>query len=199
MTVHQAQGMTVDRAVLDLTERDFAVGLSYVAVLRVKTLCGILFKQPFDYERFKIRPSETVKARNADRERRSTQHRGAQNFQDFASNFIFLSIFLVKQNALQPTILSRIMGVRFIKYPADLHELWPQEMGQICTHSQGASLGCERSSRAFWVPILRLSGSVVVNPQDPNALIELQFHMLDEGLNHADKARMGHSSMSKRG
>ena len=74
----------MDRAVLDLTERDFAVGLSYVAVSRVKTLGGILFKQSFDYERFKARPLETVKARNADRERRSTQHLGTQNVQDLA-------------------------------------------------------------------------------------------------------------------
>ena len=52
ITVHKAQGITVDRAVLNLTERDFTAGLSYVAVSRVKTLQGILFEEPFDYERF---------------------------------------------------------------------------------------------------------------------------------------------------
>ncbi|KAH0826840.1 hypothetical protein AYO21_07253 [Fonsecaea monophora] len=82
ITVHKAQGMTVERAVLDLTERDFAAGLSYVAVSRVKTLSGILFKESFDYERFQVRPSETVKARNADRQRRSTQHLGTQTTQE---------------------------------------------------------------------------------------------------------------------
>ena len=38
ITVHKSQGMTVDRAVLDVSARDFQPGLSYVNVSRVKTL-----------------------------------------------------------------------------------------------------------------------------------------------------------------
>ena len=74
ITVHKAQGMTVEKAVLNLSSRDFVPGLSYVAVSRVKTLRGILFEESFDYERFQVRQNETVRSRNADRERRANQH-----------------------------------------------------------------------------------------------------------------------------
>jgi ATP-dependent DNA helicase PIF1 len=70
--------MTVSQAVVNLASRDFVPGLSYVAVSRVKSLRGILFEEPFDYERFLVRPTDTVKARKADRERRATEHVGAQ-------------------------------------------------------------------------------------------------------------------------
>jgi hypothetical protein len=74
ITVHKSQGLTVDRAVLNLTDRDFVVGLSYVAVSRVKTLAGVLFEEPFDFERFHPTPSENARMRNADRIRRARQH-----------------------------------------------------------------------------------------------------------------------------
>jgi len=48
ITVHKSQGMTVARAVLDISAQDFQPGLSYVAVSRVKTLQGLLFDVPFD-------------------------------------------------------------------------------------------------------------------------------------------------------
>jgi ATP-dependent DNA helicase PIF1 len=74
ITVYKAQGMTVQRAVLNVTDRDFAPGFSYVAVSRVKTLNGILFEETFDYERFHSRISDTMKMRIADVKRRSEQH-----------------------------------------------------------------------------------------------------------------------------
>jgi ATP-dependent DNA helicase PIF1 len=76
--VHKAQGMTVSRAVLNIADRDFVAGLSYVAVSRVKTLRGILFEEPFDYERFQPRTTETARSRLIDRERRADQHVGSQ-------------------------------------------------------------------------------------------------------------------------
>src|SRR2546423_12371650 len=45
VTIHKAQGMTVDRAVLDISRSDFALGLSYVAVSRVRNLGGIMFEK----------------------------------------------------------------------------------------------------------------------------------------------------------
>ena len=33
--------------------KDHCLGLSYVAVSRVETLGGLLFEEPFDFERFK--------------------------------------------------------------------------------------------------------------------------------------------------
>ncbi|KIX06829.1 uncharacterized protein Z518_04805 [Rhinocladiella mackenziei CBS 650.93] len=76
ITVHKVQGMTVKKAVLNLTARDFVAGLSYVAVSRIKLLRGILFEEPFDFERFRVRISDTVKSRLADRERRRPEHVG---------------------------------------------------------------------------------------------------------------------------
>ncbi len=55
--------MTVNKAVLNITERDFAPGLSYVAVSRVKTLDGVLFEKAFDYSRFRTKPTETINIR----------------------------------------------------------------------------------------------------------------------------------------
>ena len=74
ITVHKAQGITVNKAVLDLSTCDFTPGLSYVAVFRVKTLQGILFDEPFDYEHFRTEASDTVKWREADRQRRASEH-----------------------------------------------------------------------------------------------------------------------------
>ena len=52
ITVHKSQGLTLSRAVLNLNQREHCLGLSYVAVSRVKTLAGVLFEVPFDFDRF---------------------------------------------------------------------------------------------------------------------------------------------------
>ena len=74
ITIHKAQGMTLGKVVLNLAEPDFAAGLTYVAISRVKTLSGLLFEEPFDYERLKGKPSTNAKMRKEDFERRSGQH-----------------------------------------------------------------------------------------------------------------------------
>jgi hypothetical protein len=50
----------VVRATLNIKERDFAPGLSYVAVSWVKTLDGLMFEESFDLARFQNKPSKTV-------------------------------------------------------------------------------------------------------------------------------------------
>lgn len=50
VTVHKAQGLTLDKAVLDISQRDFTRGLTYVAVSRVRSLEGLMFELPFDLE-----------------------------------------------------------------------------------------------------------------------------------------------------
>jgi len=50
ITVHKSQGCTLDKAVLDVSSRDFSAGLSYVAVSRVRSLDGIMFDCNFDLE-----------------------------------------------------------------------------------------------------------------------------------------------------
>jgi ATP-dependent exoDNAse (exonuclease V) alpha subunit len=74
ITVHKAQGMTVHQAVLNISRKDFSLGLSYVAVSRVKTLDGILIEESFDFERFKPSDSLTKTQRAADVIRRRSEH-----------------------------------------------------------------------------------------------------------------------------
>jgi ATP-dependent exoDNAse (exonuclease V) alpha subunit len=52
ITVHKSQGLTLLRAILNLNQREHSVGLSYVATSRVKSLNGLMFKGPFDFDRF---------------------------------------------------------------------------------------------------------------------------------------------------
>jgi ATP-dependent exoDNAse (exonuclease V) alpha subunit len=48
--VHKSQGLTLKKAVIDLEKKEFAAGLSFVAISRVPTLKNILFS-PFSFER----------------------------------------------------------------------------------------------------------------------------------------------------
>jgi hypothetical protein len=52
ISVYKSQGLTLSRAGLNLNRREHCLGLSYVAVSRVKTLGGLLFEESFDFERF---------------------------------------------------------------------------------------------------------------------------------------------------
>lgn len=71
VTVHKSQGLTLDQVVIDLEERDFSPGLAYVAISRVKTLAGLLFKAPFLHSRLQ-RPRTTAASGHltADNQRR---------------------------------------------------------------------------------------------------------------------------------
>ena len=46
ITIHKSQGLTFDRAVIDLTHRTFAHGQLYVAISRLKTLDGLFLTHP---------------------------------------------------------------------------------------------------------------------------------------------------------
>jgi ATP-dependent DNA helicase PIF1 len=74
ITVHKSQGITVPCALLNISDRDFAPGLTYVAISRLKSLDGILFEEAFDFERFQARQRETMRMRQADVERRIPEH-----------------------------------------------------------------------------------------------------------------------------
>ena len=69
MKVHKSQGLTLDKAVIDLGDTDFTPGLSFVAVSRVKKLSGLLFKTPFPIGRLQKARGSSGDL-NADTERR---------------------------------------------------------------------------------------------------------------------------------
>jgi len=50
ISIHRSQGLTLDRAVVDIGDTEFSLGLAYVAISRLRTLEGILL-QPFPITR----------------------------------------------------------------------------------------------------------------------------------------------------
>lgn len=50
ITVHKSQGLTLQKAVIDIGKKEYAAGLSFVAISRVCSLSDVLFK-PFSFER----------------------------------------------------------------------------------------------------------------------------------------------------
>ncbi|KAK3907787.1 ATP-dependent DNA helicase [Frankliniella fusca] len=49
-SIYKSQGLTLEKAIIDLGEKEFALGLTYVALSRVKSLNGLLLKS-FNFER----------------------------------------------------------------------------------------------------------------------------------------------------
>ena len=63
ITVHKSQGLTLDKAVIDIGQRDFAPGITYVALSRVRNLDDCLI-QSFDFQRIAhLNKSKTYKRR----------------------------------------------------------------------------------------------------------------------------------------
>ena len=58
ITIHKSQGLTLEKVVVELGDKDFSAGLSFVAIYRVKTLKGLAFRTRFDHARLK-KPKET--------------------------------------------------------------------------------------------------------------------------------------------
>ena len=52
ITIHKAQGLTLDKVVIDIGENERNLGLAYVALSRVKTIEGLAFSKPYDFSRF---------------------------------------------------------------------------------------------------------------------------------------------------
>lgn len=51
ITVPQSQGVTLDRAVVDIGARELQVGLTYVAQTLIKTLKGLVLRPALDFKR----------------------------------------------------------------------------------------------------------------------------------------------------
>jgi hypothetical protein len=74
ITVHKSQGITLDKAVCDISVPEFASGLCYVAASRVKTLRGLLFENPFDRSRvYRQPPTPAMKMKLLDYAARQLQ------------------------------------------------------------------------------------------------------------------------------
>jgi ATP-dependent exoDNAse (exonuclease V) alpha subunit len=73
ITVHKAQGLTLKQVVLNLERKGHSLGLSYVAISRVKKLSSIMFETPFDLSRFTTKVSSNMKDRVRDWDLRTLQ------------------------------------------------------------------------------------------------------------------------------
>ena len=51
ITIHKAQGLTLDKVVIDVGKKEFSAGLTFVACSRVRRLSDIMFNTPFAYQR----------------------------------------------------------------------------------------------------------------------------------------------------
>ena len=51
-TTHKAQGVTLDSAVVDPGEKEFQLGLTYVALSRVRSIESLALENSYDFARF---------------------------------------------------------------------------------------------------------------------------------------------------
>ena len=51
VTIHKSQGLTLDKAVIDIGKKEFSTGLTFVACSRVRQLTDLLFVPPFSFQR----------------------------------------------------------------------------------------------------------------------------------------------------
>ena len=51
ITIHKAQGLTLDKVVIDVGKKEFSAGLTFVACSRVRRLSDLVFNPTFDYQR----------------------------------------------------------------------------------------------------------------------------------------------------
>lgn len=51
VTIHKAQGLTLDKVVIDVGKKEFSSGLTFVACSRVRHLSDVLFDPPFSFQR----------------------------------------------------------------------------------------------------------------------------------------------------
>lgn len=70
VSIHRSQGITIDKAIVDIGSNEFQVGLTYVALSRVKTLDGLLIKPSFNLDRLlTINNSNSMRARRDELQR----------------------------------------------------------------------------------------------------------------------------------
>ncbi len=78
ITVHKSQGVTLPQVVCDISEREFASGLSYVAISRASRLDGLMFDVPFDRDRVYRVPAQRGDEEKASRLRYTVEHEASR-------------------------------------------------------------------------------------------------------------------------
>ena len=53
ITIHKSHVLTLEKAVVELGEKDFSAGLTFVAISCIKTLKGLAFHKHFDQAQLK--------------------------------------------------------------------------------------------------------------------------------------------------
>ena len=70
VTIHKAQGLTLDKVMIDIGKKEFCAGLTFVACYRVRRLKDLLFTSAFPYERLaNISKSKCLQERLHEEER----------------------------------------------------------------------------------------------------------------------------------
>ena len=63
MTIHKSQSLTMDHAVVDIGKKEIGIGMTYVALSRLRTIEGLFFKSKA-FDRFqKINDSVMLRLR----------------------------------------------------------------------------------------------------------------------------------------
>ena len=73
ITVHKSQGLTLDKVVLDISAKDHSLGLTYVAISRVRTIQCLMFEKPFHISRLLQPPSVIRDMQEAGHRKRAHQ------------------------------------------------------------------------------------------------------------------------------
>ena len=69
ITVHKSQGLTLEKTIIDLGNKEFAAGLSFIAVSRVRSLNNIIFKT-FSFDRLlRIKNQRRLQERKLEEEK----------------------------------------------------------------------------------------------------------------------------------
>ena len=50
--VYKSQGITTNKIIINITQRDYIIRLSYIIISCIKILKGLFFKESFDFIRF---------------------------------------------------------------------------------------------------------------------------------------------------
>ena len=73
VTIHKAQGLTLNKLSVDIGKKEFCAGLTFVALSRVRRLTDLLLNPPFPFQRLKnLARSRRLDERKAEEERLKT-------------------------------------------------------------------------------------------------------------------------------